>query len=352
MKKIVIVMLSSMLLVLSPVAFAAQTSTPASSPEKTWELKFHHHDPPTGKSGIMKVNYAKAIENATKGRVKITVFGGGALGKPNEAFALVTSGGADMAWGFTGFFPGQFPMTEIMTLPMIVGPSSAEASSRVLWALYEKFPAAFNKEYGEVKVLAIHSGGTSLIATSKKPIRTLEDLKGLNIRVPGGPPSDMLKALGANPIQMGTGDIYLSMEKGVIDGYSIGWSAIRDFKWYEVSKYFTEVYLYDTTFWVLMNRKTWDSFPHDVQEQIMSVNGEKGSSFLGASYDALHKDGRAAIKAMPGKEIITLSPQELERWKERAKPVWNDYIARLERKGLPGRDALNEALNLIDKYNK
>ena len=299
------------------------------------------------------VDYAKQLEDATKGRVKITVYGGATLGPANQAFSLVTSGMADIAWGYTGLFPGQFPLSEIITLPLLAANPAAEITARAFWGISEKFPEAFAKEYGETKVLVLHTGGKHLVAcTSKKAVRTRDDIKGLNIRTPAGPPTDMLKALGGNPIQMGTADIYLAMEKGTIDGYSIGFAAIKDNKWYEVSKYFTEAYLCDTTFWVLMNKKVWDSMPSDIQQQIMSVSGEKGSVFYSSTWDGMHAEAREFIKAMPGKEFITLSPDEMSKWTALAKPIWDDYVAKLAAKGLPAREVLNEALNIISKYSK
>jgi len=68
----------------------------------------------------------------------------------------------------------------------------------------------------------------------------MDDIKGMKIRTTGGPPTDMIKALGAVPVGgMGYADVYLNLDKGVIDGILESWESIYSFKHYEVAKYYT-----------------------------------------------------------------------------------------------------------------
>ena len=328
----------------------APTPTAAPAPAKAdWTLKFHHHT--TGKTADVLAQWAKQVEDVTKGRVKINIFPGATLGKEKEAYELATTGTADISWGFLANFPGQFLMTDIASLPLL-GMPSGEVASRVLWGLYTKFPDAFAKEYKEVKLLTLHSSGTIPMATTKKPVRTLEDLKGLNVRIPGGPPTEMLKALGGNPVTVPTADLYAALEKGVVDGLCLGWMAMEDFKTYEVTKYFEETNFYATAFWLVMNKKTWDSFPPDVQQAIMSVSEEKGGIFLGKGWDALGISSKNMIKKIAGKEIIDIAPAEFAKWTERAKPIWDAHIKKAAEKGLPAQEALDYALKLVKDYSK
>ncbi len=336
----------------APAPKPSPAPSPAASPTPVaaqWNLKFHHHT--TGKTAAVLEAWAKQIDDATIGRVKVNIFPGATLGKEKEAYELATTGTADISWGFLANFPGQFPMTDIGSLPLL-GMPSGEVASRILWALYTKFQDAFAKEYKEVKVLTLHSSGTIPMATTKKPVRTLDDLKGLNIRIPGGPPTEMMKALGGNPVTVPTADLYSALEKGVIDGLCLGIMAMEDFKTYEVTKYFEETNFYATAFWLVMNKKTWDSMPPDVQQQIMSVSEEKGGIFLGKGWDALGISSANMIKKVPGKEFITYSPEEVARWRERAKPIWDAHIKNATAKGLPAQEALDYALKLIKEYSK
>ena len=74
--------------------------------------------------------------------------------------------------------------------------TSAEKGSEVLWKLYEKYPS-IQKEYGPIQPLVLHTTSPNFLITSKKQVKTLDDLKGLKIRTLGGPPIEMAKALGA-----------------------------------------------------------------------------------------------------------------------------------------------------------
>ena len=123
----------------------------------------------------------------------------------------VRSGIADMGWCVQGYWPEQTPLSDVMSLPFLPL-TTAEKSSEVLWKLYEKFPA-MQKEYGEIQPLVLHTSSSNLLV-SKKPVKTLEDLKGMKFRVLGGPPTEMAKALGAVPTLIPMPDVYQSARQG------------------------------------------------------------------------------------------------------------------------------------------
>lgn len=318
---------------------------------KTWNLKFFHIAPANSKTAAVLDSYASTIEDVTQGRVTITMYPGATLGKPSEAYELVTTGTADISWGFVGFFPGQFLMTEIPTLPLL-GASTGVIASRVLWALREKFSEAFDKEYREVHLLTIHSGGVTDTSTVSKPIRTMEDFQGMNLRTPSGPITEMMKAFGANPMTISTRDLYSALEKGVVEGVNLGIMAVRDFKLHEICKYFHQTQLYPTAFWVVINKNVWDSMPEEIQEQIMGVSGVKGGVMLGSGWDKLGEEATKYLRNLPGKEIIDYSAKERARWTELARPIWDSHIKKVEARGLPGREALDYTLKLYKEYTK
>jgi TRAP-type C4-dicarboxylate transport system substrate-binding protein len=91
-----------------------------------------------------------------------------------------------------------------------------QKGSETLWKLYEKFPSV-QKEFNEIQPLVLYTSSPNLLV-SKKQVRTLEDFKGLKLRVLGGPPTEMAKALGAVPTLIPMPDVYQSLDKGVVDG--------------------------------------------------------------------------------------------------------------------------------------
>lgn len=155
---------------------------------------------------------------------------------------------------------------------------------------------------------------------------------------------------------IGAPDIYTSLEKGVVDGSGIEWSLTDAFKLYEQLRYYTYVPLYVGFFNIAMNLNKWNSLPPDIQEQIMSECGFKGTQLWGQARDLTEKAVKDKIAA--GRhEIIeyTPPPNEQEKWMEvGGKPLWETWIADMVKKGYPEakvREILNTTLELI-KTNK
>ncbi len=318
---------------------------------KVIELKYGHHNKPLSfAQKYAQVPWAEKIEEVTQGKVKVTVYPGATLFKPKDAYDACVSGIADMAWGFTGLFHSRFPLTNMVSLPLL-GIKDAEMGSRCMWHLYEKFPAV-RAEYKDVKLLAFHTHRGGPIGTSK-PVHRLKDFKGLKIRTPGGGPLDLMRATGAAPMKIGPDDIYLNMEKGVIDGWTIDPEGAEGRKLQEVTDYYILPYSYVGCFWITMNKRKWNSLPTDIQDQIMSVSGKYAAKFLGNAWD------RSALEAeeiftremkSKGGEVIVLPPEDVAKWRELAKPIWDKEVARWENKGLPARQVFDELQRFIKDY--
>ena len=182
--------------------------------------------------------WAKKVEEASKGRVKIDIFHSQTLAKGPDIWNAVKTGVADMGWCFHGYWPDMTPLSDVISLPSLPIKSS-EKASEVLWKLYEKFPE-IQREYKDVHVLTLWASSPYFLITTKKQVKTMEDIKGLKIRVVGGPPTEQMKALGAVPLLIPMPDNYQALDKGVIDGMGAPWEAIHGFRLYEVVKYYTD----------------------------------------------------------------------------------------------------------------
>jgi TRAP-type C4-dicarboxylate transport system substrate-binding protein len=321
--------------------------TAASGDQKVIKLKFHHHN--SSISNSQKLAYApwaKTIEEKTNGKVKIDIYPQATLGKPADAYDLVTNGIADIAWGVVGFSPNRFPLTEVIGLPML-GIDSATMGSRILWDLYQNTPY-LKKEFPGVKVLFLHTHEGSALA-SKKLITFKADIQGQKIRTPGGPALTMFQSLGASPMVIPTPEIYQAAEKGVIGGVSHSWEALDNINIHEVFKYVLDANLYVAPIWLIMNQKTWDSLPPDVQKVFEEESGEKGAIFYAQMFDGPLQDIKSKF-TKAGVKISDLSPDERARWQEEAKVIWEKWADSMEAKGLPGKAVLNETLKRVDNY--
>ncbi|MCK4790196.1 MAG: TRAP transporter substrate-binding protein, partial [Desulfobacteraceae bacterium] len=281
--------------------------------------------------------------------VKMTFYPAAVLGPPMEAYEMIKEGAVDAGCIIPGFYPGRFPLTNVVQLPFL-GLPSAKVGSRIFWELYEKFPE-FKRDYPDVKVLNLYTDAPTPIGT-KKPIRTATDIKGMKIRALAGAPTEMLKELGAVPVLMPPTEIYTSMDRGVIDGWMISWEACAGMKYWEVTKYFATAYMYQPALVFLMNLNSWNRLPPDIQKIFDEHAGAAGSAFFGREFDRYNDQAKAKVKGMKTKEIIQLSPSEVARWKQITSPVWERWLADMEAKGLPGKAVLDEAQRLLEKYTK
>lgn len=350
MFKIWAVLMVSLLVLLTSVVGCSSPSTPAANNDnaKVYEFKFHHHENPDSIGSTEALHkWAKLVEEKANGKVKITIYPAQTLGKMADAYNMVKTGVADISWGFVPSFPGQFPITEGIALPML-GITSASQGSKVLMDLYNNTPE-FQAEYKDVHVLLLHTHDPAPIGTTKAPVNTAADLKGLNIRVVGDGQTKMIQALGANPMPVGVPDLYQSLERGVIGGYALGWEGIESYKLPEISKYIVDCDYYVGPFWLLMNKQKWESLPPDVQKAFDEVSGMAGAELFGKAWDLGEKHGiEVAEKA--GVKLNALSADEIKKWQELAKPIQDKWAGDLEAKGIPGKAILEKMKSLIPQY--
>lgn len=290
--------------------------------------------------------WVKMVEERTKGKVKITPYYGAALAKPPQTFDSTVNGVADISEGIAYATPGRFPLTETVMLPEL-GLESSLSCSRALWHVYKNVPE-LRKEYQGVKMLWLHVTPAVKLITRKKPVRSLDDLKGLKIRVSGATAVKMGKALGFTPVSMPMGDLYLGLEKGVIEGVALPVEILISRRLAEVSKYVTDIDLGHDTFYVVMNMATWKGLSPDIQKVFEELSGDWAVDFTGKAWDKFDQEARVKVKAK-GIEFITLPPSEKAKWKKILSPIKNEYAAELDAKGLPGTKVLKDLQGFAGK---
>jgi TRAP-type C4-dicarboxylate transport system substrate-binding protein len=307
---------------------------------KPLELSLSLVTPPKHLRNINVINpWVKMIEERTGGNVKMTVYYAAALAPPPQTFESTVSGVADISEGLVYATPGRFPLTETVMLPEL-GLETSLSCSKALWKLYQTVPE-LQKEWQGVKMLWLHTTPGIKLITRKKPVRSLEDLKGLKIRVSGATAVKMGKALGFTPVSMGIGDLYLGLEKGVIDGVALPSEILVSRRLGEVTKYVTDIDLGHDAFFVVINENSWKGLPDDVKKVFEELSGEWAVDFTGKAWDKFDKEAVVTNKAN-GIEYIQLEPAEKAKWKDLLAPVKNEYAAELDAKGLPGTKVLTE----------
>jgi TRAP-type C4-dicarboxylate transport system substrate-binding protein len=309
---------------------------------KSFSFSFSTFFPAPHRNTAILTEWTKEIERRTNGTVKITIFAGGTLTPADKCYDGVIRGISDFGNSDLAYTRGRFPLTEVFYLPL--GIKSALVATRMVNEFYAKFQP---KELDETKIMFFICHGPGLLHT-KKPVRTLEELKGMKIRSTGMSTKIVL-ALGGTPVAMPMGDAYDALSRGVTEGIVCPYEALYGWKLAEVIKSTTEDYpcAYFSAFFITMNKDKWNALPPDIQKIIESVNKEYIDK-AGKAWDEIDKQGKD-FTAKLGNQIIPLSKEEGEKWTKAAKPLLDEYVTTMKAKGLPAEEALKFCLDYLKK---
>ncbi len=206
-------------LALSVFLFVSMSSAPRAA---TIKLSYAFFAPARSFPGVQMMRWAKEVEKRTHGKVKINTYPGGTLLGAKNMLDGVISGVADIGCFCPPYLPGRFPLMEAVDLP--VGFKSARVASAVTAELYKKYQP---KSFAKVKVLTMFCCAPGNIM-SKVPIKSLNDLKKLEIRGTGIS-GKYLGAIGATPVAMPMSSVPESLQKGVVKGLISSLDVMKDF---------------------------------------------------------------------------------------------------------------------------
>jgi len=301
------------------------------------ELKLAHFMSPKHPmdSRVMRP-MSEELAKASGGKLTIRIFPAGELGKgPQQQYKRAVDGVADLVFGIPGYTSAQFPKTMLIALPGVsTGPENA---TKMMWGAYDDHLA---DEYERIKLLALWANGLAVLITKDKPVRSVEDIKGMKIRAPDAVGAQTLKAWGATPVQMPVSKIYNALNTGVVDGVMIGASGIRSFKLQEVGNYFTTgIPSTVAAFYLIANKDSWDRLTPEEQAQIEALTGYEFSLKAANVYGKAAEGGLKAAREA-GKEIIELSPTAAEGFRKANQAVIDGVLGDLESKGIDGKAVL------------
>jgi TRAP-type C4-dicarboxylate transport system substrate-binding protein len=329
MNKLLLVFLALALLV---VPFSSGCP---STPEKI-ELTYNNFFPPTNFHSILADEFCKEIEARTDGQVTITYYPGSGLAPAAETYDAVVEGICDIGMTCLAYTMGRFPASELVDIPH--GYPTGWVATHVATDFYNEFDPA---EFDDSHPLYFHAHGPGIVYTTKKPVRTLEDMKGLVLRSTGVGAA-IAEALGATGYAAAQGEAYELMSKGTIDGSMTPMEPLLGWNQAEVVNYVTNCYEigYTTDFIVVMNSDKWNDLPSNVKQVFTDVSEEwvEKHAKLWTYYDKAAAD---YFLTFPGREIIELSDTEMARWVDAAAVVKDTYMAEKGAMGLSVEDYEN-----------
>jgi len=300
---------------------------------QTTNLRFSTWHVPVGYE--VKTVWEPMLENLKKksnGRITSTMYAGSALGKGPEHFDIVAKGLSDVGYFTATWTPGRFPLTDVLSLAAWV--DGKDIATDIGNAMYKRI---LNQEFPGVKMVELN-GCIQAFLWTKKPVRTLEDVKGMRIRSPGGFQTNYIKAIGAEPIFMPLGDVYLAMETGTVDGLVTCPPLVISGKLYEVAKHGVVVTFGCVSEGVIMNNDSWKRMPDDLKPMVDAVCQNPFHTTGGLTRDVYKK----MLTELTDKkvEFYNLPPNEAERWYDRFREETRKWAAGLEAKGLKAKEVV------------
>ena len=316
-------------------------------------LKFHHIWPapamaPTRVIGPWCDKIAAESNNRMRCQVLHAMSGGGT---PPQLVDRVKDGVDDLVITLPGYTAGRFPAMEVFELPFMT--NSAEAGGAAAWDYLQKHAS---KEFPGTKILATWVHDEGYVHTATKPIKTLDDFKGLKMRAPTRQTNKLLAKLGATPVGMPVTGVADALSKGTIDGFALPWEVIPAFKLHEMAKFHTETdpalpALSSAGFIFAMNQAKYDSLPADLKKVIDNNSGAALSRQIGKTWDESQALGRKAAMDR-GNTITKLTPAETDNWVKASMSLNDEWVADMDKRGLPGKQMLQDARELLAKYRK
>ncbi len=293
---------------------------------------------------VQMEQWAREVEKRTGGKVKVQTFPGGTLLPAKNIFDGVISGLADIGNFAMSYQPGRFPVSEAVDLPL--GFTSSRVASLTLYDLIDKYQP---KEFEKVKILTLFTCPPTNFMT-RTPVKTLADLKGMELRV-AGTSAEIVKRLGGIPVAMPQSDTPEAIQKGVVKGMVSSMEILQDFKFAAYTPNATVANLNVVTFAVVMNKEKWNSLPADVKKTLDAMRREQ-ALWTGNYVDDHVTEALAWSKKNYNLQTFTLSAADEATVKTLVKPMIDEYAKRVTALGLPGDKIVADALALKKKNDQ
>jgi len=287
-------------------------------------LKLGYVHVPENPSAVSSIRFGKLVEERTQGRVKVEIYPGGQLGQQPEVFAGVSMGTIEMSNMSTSAIVQFCPEMGVWDLPYLFR-DSRHAYSVLDGPIGKKVSDLCLKKTG-ARNLAYTENGWRHFTNKVRPINTPDDLKGLKIRSISAPMMvEAIRALGANPVPVAWGEVYMALQQGVADGQENPHNNTYGAKLYEVQKYVSmSAHVYNPMGHII-NEKLFQSLPADIQKILVDTAQESAVY----SREQAIKIEEDCLKQLLGKGMIANIPPDLSLFRDKSRPVYDKFAGQV-----------------------
>lgn len=302
------------------LAFAFSVLLPAAAAAQTITLKAITAWPKTAPDNKPYQIFSETVERLVAkkypGELKINYIGGPEAVKTQDQVQALQRGMVDICYTTNAYYVSLLPEVDAMKLSEF---TPQEERSRGAWAFWNDL----HEKKLKVHYLGRLGHDMKFYLYLTKPIKTA-DLKGLNIRV-SPMYLQVIKGLGGNPVVIPPTDVYIALERNVVDGYCWVSVGIRDWGWQKVTKYIVEPGFYRGPNPILVNLNTWNKLPKKFQDLLTEAAIESEKTVVAYFEDLAKKERPLLIKE--GIQVIDLPPVEKEKFLRVAyEEGWKDVL--------------------------
>ncbi len=308
----------------------------AMAQDKPVEMKFGNWVP--AQHALAKTGFepwAKSVEAASGGSIKVALFPAQQLGKANDHYDMARDGIAEITYVNPGYQAGRFPIFSAGELPFLMskpGPGSA-----ALDAWYRKYAAT---EMKDVKFCFAHLHIGTL--HSKQPITDPAQIKGMKIRSANGTVAQMMTLLGGTNVQVSAPEARDALEKGVADAITFPWNSIISFGIDKAVSFHTDMRLYAAGFVWAINKPWYEKLSVNQRRVIDNHCNNEWATRVGTDWGAAEDAGEEKLAKAPGHTIVKLNAAQRAAWHKAVEPVAAQWIAAADKAGIPGKAALDD----------
>lgn len=302
-------------------------------------IKFSHvvaDQTPKGQGALL---FKKLVEERLPGKVKVEVYPNSSLfgdGKEMEALLL---GDVQMIAPSLAKFEQYTKSLQLFDLPFLFNDINAVDRFQLSPQGQGLLKSMESKN---ITGLAYWHNGMKQLSANKA-LRVPADARGLKFRVQASAVlEEQFKAVRANPRKMSFAEVYQGLQTGVVNGAENPYSNIYSQKMHEVQKFITESNHGVLDYMLITNTKFWNGLPPDVRSELDKIVVEV-TAHVNKEAQQLNESDKQRILAAKTTEIITLTPEEREQWREAMKPVWKKFEADIGPDLISAAEAVNKA---------
>jgi len=248
-----------------------------------------------------------------------------------------------------GYTPGVFPRSEVFDLPSVHG-GSAVVTNLAIQDMMDDYLA---EDFTDIHPFLVHVHSGQALHTVETPVRTIDDVRGLKLRVPSRTGTWMIEAMGADPVAMPVPELPQALSQGVLDGAFIPFEVALPLKVVEIAPYHTELAggrrFGTTTFLLAMNKDRYESLPADLRAIIDAESGPALARLAGEAWD-LFEPEVMAYAAERGNTLIQVSDEETRPFLDAFRTVEERWVADATARGLPAAELLAAAKAAVARH--